>query len=65
MTIPPSHFLKVMVQRGTITVFMPLGAIEGLPIIGPLIPIPIPGIAVPGRSIIIAVAMAKLLPVTN
>lgn len=60
MTMPPSHFLKVMVQRGTITVFMPAGAIEGVPIIGP--PIPIPGIAVPGRSIIIAVAISNVLP---
>lgn len=63
MTMPPSHFLKVMVQRGTITVFMPAGAIEGVPIIGP--PIPIPGIAVPGRSIIIAVAISKSFPMSS
>lgn len=56
IVIPPSHFWKVIVQRGTITAFMPAGAIVGAPIIGP----PIPGIAALGRSIIIALAIVEV-----
>jgi hypothetical protein len=60
--MPPGHFAKVMVQRGTIIMFMPGEAGAWVPIIpvGPGIGIPvidIPDIGIPDRSIILVVAM--------
>jgi hypothetical protein len=50
--IPPAHFSILKVQRGTITMFGAIGAE------GPVIPeVPIPGIPMVGRSIIIAPVM--------
>jgi hypothetical protein len=52
--IPPAHFSILIVQRGTITMFGPMGdVIPGIP--EP--PIPMPGIPVVGRSIIIVPVM--------
>jgi hypothetical protein len=60
--MPPGHFVKVMVQRGTIIMFMP-GVVAAC---GPIIPVApdigipdigIPGMAMPERSIIFAVAI--------
>jgi hypothetical protein len=51
--IPPVHFSKRIVQRGTIIMFM----VPGMPIEVPIPGLPIPGTpmpAIPGRSIIIA-----------
>ncbi len=56
--IPPAHFSKVMVQRGTIIMFMPAGAAAG-PIIPPAPGIPMPGIPIPVRSVIIAVIVVR------
>lgn len=59
--IPPGHFEKVKVQRGTIIMFMPgeAGACE------PIIPVDpdigMPGIAIPERSISFAEAILILL----
>jgi hypothetical protein len=55
--MPPAHFSNVMVQRGTIIMFMPAGIVPGVPIIpaGPVIPMP--GMPIPARSIIIAVVI--------
>jgi hypothetical protein len=54
--IPPATFSKAIVQRGTIIMFMPMPA-GAAP--GPIIPagpaIPMPGMPIPGRSVIIAV----------
>jgi hypothetical protein len=60
--MPPGHFEKVMVQRGTIIMFMPGAAGVWVPIIpvGPVIGIPvigIPGIPVVARSIILGAAI--------
>jgi hypothetical protein len=60
--MPPVHFENVMVQRGTIIMFMPGAVVACGPIIpvAPDIGIPgigIPGMAVPERSIIFAVAI--------
>jgi hypothetical protein len=50
--IPPVHFSNFMVQRGTIIMFCIIGAApDGI------IPVPMPGIAIPGRSIIIALVI--------
>jgi hypothetical protein len=60
--MPPGHFEKVIVQRGTIIMFaagevgawvpiVPVGPAMGMPVIG------IPGIAIPARSITFAVAI--------
>jgi hypothetical protein len=59
--MPPGHFSNVMVQRGTITMFPAAGAALGPPImpVGPAIPIP--GIPIPVRSIIMAVVIAARL----
>jgi hypothetical protein len=52
--IPPVHFLKVIVQRGTIIIFMPGLAVPGVPIIPGGLDMGIPGIPMPARSIMIA-----------
>jgi hypothetical protein len=51
--MPPLHFSNFMVPRGTIIMF---GIIEAPP--AGAIPVPMPGIAIPGRSIIIALVIA-------
>jgi hypothetical protein len=55
--IPPAHFSTFITQRGTITIF---GAIAppGMGIPSPVPLIPIPGIPVVGRSIIIVPVMS-------
>jgi hypothetical protein len=52
--IPPVHFLKVMVQRGTITTFIPPAVADGVPIMPLGFDIGMPGIPIPARSIMIA-----------
>jgi hypothetical protein len=52
--IPPAHFLKVIVQRGTISTFMPAAAVAGAPIRPVGFDIGMPGIPIPERSIMIA-----------
>ncbi len=54
--MPPVHFSIFMVQRGTIMKFGVLGAIAGVPA-GP--GIPMPGIDMPVRSIIIVLVMIR------
>jgi hypothetical protein len=59
--MPPAHFSKVMVQRGTIIMFMPAGEVVGaaaviMPEAGIPMPMPVMPIIVP-RSIIFAVAI--------
>jgi hypothetical protein len=52
IVIPPAHFSMVMVQRGTIIMFMPVGIVPVVPIVAVLMPaVPIP--AIPVRSTII------------
>jgi hypothetical protein len=56
--MPPVHFSIFMVQRGTIRKFGAVGMPLGEPIVEGAIPgMPIPGIAMPVRSIIIAFAI--------
>jgi hypothetical protein len=50
--MPPSHFSNIMVHRGTIIMFIPVGAAACVPII-PGVPVIIPGMPIPARSIII------------
>jgi hypothetical protein len=52
--IPPAHFLKVIVQRGTIIIFIPGLAVPGVPIIPAGLDMGIPGTPMPVRSIMIA-----------
>jgi hypothetical protein len=52
--IPPAHFLKVIVQRGTIITFIPAAVGAGVPIMAPGFDIGIPGRLTPARSIMIA-----------
>jgi hypothetical protein len=52
--IPPVHFSNFMVQRGTIIM---LGIMGPVPLAGAM-PGPIPGIVIPGRSIIIALVIS-------
>jgi hypothetical protein len=52
--MPPVHFLKVIVQRGTIMTFMPAALGAGVPIMDPGVDIGIPGKLIPARSIMIA-----------
>ncbi len=52
--MPPLHFSNFIVQRGTIIMFGIIGA--ALAGVIP-IPVPVPGIAIPGRSIIIALVI--------
>jgi len=53
--IPPAHFSKVILQRGTIIMFMPAGIVPGEPIIPGEPGILMPGMPIPARSVIIAV----------
>jgi len=55
--IPPLHFSNVIVQRGTIIIFVPAGAVAVVPItpVGPVMLTP--GIPIPARSIITAVVI--------
>jgi hypothetical protein len=61
--IPPVHFSKVILHRGTIIMFMSAGAAAGPPII-PAVPgipmpdIPMPGIPIPPRSVIMVVMLS-------
>ncbi len=60
--MPPGHFAKVIVQRGTIIMFIPgeAGACVPTPAAGPDIGMPvigIPGIPVPVRSIVFVAAI--------
>jgi hypothetical protein len=60
--MPPSHFSIVSAQRGTIIMFMPAGIVPAAPIVPVPVPVPmpgapIPGIAIPARSIIKAFIM--------
>jgi hypothetical protein len=56
--MPPVHFSIFMVQRGTIKKLGAVGMPDGEPIVEGAIPgMPIPGIAMPVRSIIIAFAI--------
>jgi len=52
--IPPVHFLKVIVQRGTITRFILPGVAPAVPIIPLGLDMGIPGTFNPARSIMIA-----------
>jgi hypothetical protein len=55
--MPPGHLEKVMLQRGTIIMFMPV-VVGAWALIMPVAPaMGIPGIARPERSIIFAVAI--------
>jgi hypothetical protein len=59
--MPPVHFSIFMVQRGSIRKFGAVGIPVGVPTAGDAIPgIPMPGIAMPVRSIIIAFAISSL-----
>jgi hypothetical protein len=55
--MPPAHFSKVMVHRGTIIMFMPMpaGDVAGAPIIPAAPAMPMPAMPIPGRSVIIPV----------
>jgi hypothetical protein len=55
--IPPAHFSKAMVQRGTIIMFvpMPAGAAAGGPIITGAPAMPMPAMPMPARSVIMPV----------
>jgi hypothetical protein len=52
--IPPRCFVKVIVQRGTIIIFMPAVVVPGAPIIALGLDIGMPGMPMPERSITIA-----------
>lgn len=57
--IPPVHFSNFIVQRGSMRKFGAVGMPVGAPTAGDAIPgIPMPGIAIPVRSIIIAFAIS-------
>jgi len=53
--IPPAHFSKVILQRGTIIMFMPAPVEPGEPSIPGEPGILMPGMPIPARSVIIAV----------
>lgn len=55
--MPPSHFSMVTVQRGTIIMFM-----AGIPAGAFIAPVPMPGIPIVDRSIIIAVFISQPPP---
>jgi hypothetical protein len=60
--MPPWHFSTLKVQRGTISQLGLPGIVAGLPIAGVVEPmLPMPGIPIPARSIIIVEAMIALL----
>jgi hypothetical protein len=53
IVMPPGHFSILIVQRGTIIMFMPVGIAPGLPIIPEFMPgMPVVGAVMPIRSII-------------
>jgi hypothetical protein len=52
--IPPAHFLKVIVQRGTIRTFMPVAVVAGAPMSPVGLGMGMAGIPIPERSIMIA-----------
>ena len=52
--IPPAHFLKVIVQRGTIITFMPAVVVACAPIIPLGFDMGMPDKPIPERSIMIA-----------
>jgi hypothetical protein len=60
--IPPAHFSKVMVQRGTMVMFMPMpaGAADGAPIIPAAPAMPMFAMPIPGRSVIMPVIKKSL-----
>jgi hypothetical protein len=51
ISIPPSHFSIVTVQRGIIIMFMPAGIVPGMPIPVGIVPVPVIPVIMP-RSII-------------
>lgn len=51
--MPPVHFSMVTLHRGTIIMFIPVDAVDGMPIV----PIPWPVMPIPGLSIITALVM--------
>jgi len=53
--IPPAHFSNVILQRGTIIMFMPAGVVPGDPSIPGAPGILMPGMPIPARSVIIVV----------
>jgi hypothetical protein len=55
--MPPGHFLNVIVQRGTITTFMPGAGVAGAPITPLVLDKGMLGIPNPTRSIMIADVM--------
>jgi hypothetical protein len=58
--IPPGHFSTVMMQRGTIIMFVPVGIVPGAAIVpDPIAGAPMPGMAIPDRSIINAFIMVS------
>jgi hypothetical protein len=60
--IPPAHFSKVMVHRGTIIMFMPMpaGDVAGAPIMPAGPPMPMVAMPIPVRSVIIPVIWLSL-----
>jgi hypothetical protein len=56
--IPPVHFSMVIVQRGTIIMFMPVAVAAGAPVIPAAPAIVMPGMPIPARSVSIAVIVA-------
>lgn len=52
--MPPLHFSKLMVHRGTIIMFMPPAVAPGAPIIPLGLDTDMPGMPIPERSIMIA-----------
>jgi hypothetical protein len=52
--IPPAHFLNVIVQRGTINTFMPVGVAAGAPRSPLGFDTGMPGMPIPERSIMTA-----------
>jgi hypothetical protein len=55
--IPPGHFSKVMVQRGTITMFMPVGVVVAGLIMPGVLVMPMPVMPIPARSFVNVVAI--------
>jgi hypothetical protein len=54
--MPPGQFSMVMVQRGTIIMFMPVGIVLVPPIIsGPIVGAPIPVMPIPARSVSVVI----------
>lgn len=62
--IPPGHFSILIVQRGTIIMFMPVGIVEGLPIMPVFMPgMPVVGAVIPIRSIMAVIIVFASFPV--